>query len=137
MKKTRAVDANEKLCKCCLVIKKVVYFYKQQQRSNTDKNIVWQYYDTICIECRKKYATNRIKMLKEQCVRYKGGECEHCGYNEKFYSVYDFHHTGDIKKEFAISKKANLCFEKLKPELDKCILLCAICHRKIHYENDI
>ena len=44
----------------------------------------------------------------------------------------DFHHIDPTKKEFAISKLKAYSFYKLKPELDKCVLLCKNCHAEYH-----
>ena len=44
----------------------------------------------------------------------------------------DFHHLRD--KEFNIANEIkNLSIDNLKKEIDKCIVLCANCHRKLHY----
>lgn len=70
---------------------------------------------------------------KEELVKYKGGKCEICGY-DKCIGALDFHHLDPSKKDFAISNSniyKNL--DKLKEEVDKCILVCANCHREIHY----
>jgi len=66
-------------------------------------------------------------------VLYKGGKCEICGYN-KCLGALDFHHLNPNEKDFSISdssKYHNL--EEMKKEVDKCILVCANCHREIHY----
>lgn len=44
----------------------------------------------------------------------------------------DFHHVASELKEHEIAGMKNRSFERLKPELDKCILLCANCHREFH-----
>jgi DNA-binding CsgD family transcriptional regulator/transcription elongation factor Elf1 len=73
----------------------------------------------------------RIK-AKKLLVEYKGGECERCGYN-KCIDALEFHHKNKNEKDFSISGKS-WSFEKLKNEVDKCILVCANCHREIHFE---
>jgi 5-methylcytosine-specific restriction endonuclease McrA len=65
------------------------------------------------------------------CIEYKGGKCEKCGY-DKYDGALEFHHLDPSKKDFAISKKKARYIDKLKPELDKCILLCSNCHRELH-----
>ena len=56
-----------------------------------------------------------------------------CGYNKCVASL-DFHHEDPTKKEYGISSNGStISWEKLKIELDKCILLCANCHRELHY----
>jgi hypothetical protein len=45
--------------------------------------------------------------------------------------AYDFHHKDPNEKDFMISKQAK-SFEAIKAELDKCELLCAVCHRFEH-----
>ena len=42
-----------------------------------------------------------------------------------------FHHLDPTQKDFGISGTTK-SFEKLKPELDKCVLLCANCHGEVH-----
>ena len=68
---------------------------------------------------------------KEKLVEYKGGECECCGYNRCIKAL-EFHHVDPKKKEFGITS-SNRKFEILKKEADKCILVCATCHREIEY----
>lgn len=56
--------------------------------------------------------------------------CIICGESEPF--CIDFHHKNPSEKEFTISKKTNLGKDKLLAEIQKCICLCANCHRKVH-----
>lgn len=46
----------------------------------------------------------------------------------------DFHHMNPKEKEFNISKACQEYkdLDSIKREIDKCILLCANCHRKVH-----
>jgi transcription elongation factor Elf1 len=69
---------------------------------------------------------------KIELVEYKGGKCEVCGYN-KSVNALQFHHKNPNDKDFTVSGKS-LSFEKLKKEVDKCILVCANCHAEIHEE---
>lgn len=41
-----------------------------------------------------------------------------------------FHHVNPLKKEFDISGKS-ISWERLKKELDKCVLVCRNCHGEI------
>ena len=70
------------------------------------------------------------KNIKMKMVEYKGGKCEICGYN-KCIEALEFHHLNPEEKDFTISGGTK-GFNSLKPELDKCILVCANCHREIH-----
>ena len=70
------------------------------------------------------------KRTKKKLVEYKGGKCCKCNY-DKCIEALDFHHVDSNKKDFNISGKS-ISFEKLKNEVDKCILVCANCHREIH-----
>lgn len=65
---------------------------------------------------------------KQKAVDYKGGKCVACGYSDCLGAM-DFHHPDPTQKE---GLKAHWTFERNKPELDKCVLVCARCHREIH-----
>lgn len=82
----------------------------------------------ICSSCRQNY---RKKILKKRAIEYKGGKCQKCGYNA-CENALTFHHLEPEKKSFGIAQKYNIGWEKLKKELDKCILLCANCHAELH-----
>ena len=71
---------------------------------------------------------------KQTLVDYKGGKCVKCGYN-KYPGALDFHHLDPSKKDFAISRRKNCSFEIIKPELDKCVLVCRNCHAELHFNE--
>jgi len=80
----------------------------------------------------KKAVAKRRTKLKRMVIEYKGGKCALCGY-EKYAGAFDLHHIGDSKKEFGLSASGlTRSWEKTKKEADKCILVCANCHREIH-----
>ena len=65
-------------------------------------------------------------------VEYKGGRCQVCGY-DRCIEALEFHHLDPTQKDFGISHKGyTRSWEKVKEEVDKCILLCANCHREFH-----
>lgn len=79
---------------------------------------------------------DRRKKVKQKLIDYKGGKCERCGYNKEYTNAYDFHHINPNEKEFGISYKGrNRAIAVLKREVDKCLLLCANCHREVHEEE--
>lgn len=83
-----------------------------------------------CKSCFNKKRQERIVLNKKRCIEYKGGKCQICGYN-RFYGALEFHHLDPNIKDFAISERIKSKFEDLKPELDKCVLLCCLCHREV------
>jgi 5-methylcytosine-specific restriction endonuclease McrA len=87
-----------------------------------------------CLLCKKNMAAKRADIIKRQCLNYKGSNCcIHCGY-DKYIGAIDFHHVNSTTKEFRMSKLGSKDFgEEHKMELDKCIALCAICHKKEHH----
>lgn len=65
-------------------------------------------------------------------VEYKGNKCQLCGYNRCIEAM-EFHHLDFSEKEFGISQKGyTRSWEIVKEELEKCIILCANCHREVH-----
>jgi hypothetical protein len=76
--------------------------------------------------------TKRRKKLKSLAVELKGGKCQICGYC-KYVGALDFHHLDENKKDFDLSTRGlTRSWEKIKEEIDKCILVCSNCHREIH-----
>lgn len=89
-----------------------------------------------CAKCTTEAVQRRRLKVKQLSIDYKGGKCCMCGYN-KCNSALEFHHLDPNEKDFGISAKGvTRSFEKIKVELDKCILVCANCHRELHEEQD-
>lgn len=91
--------------------------------SNTNK--------TYCKKCKVEQTHKRREQLKHQCYEYLGNKCYNCG---KHFDLYDIHHINPETKSYSICSMLNRCvsFNKIKLELDKCILLCGNCHAEIH-----
>jgi hypothetical protein len=84
----------------------------------------------LCQGCRARL---KRRDIKQTLVNYKGGKCVNCGYNKCLASL-DFHHIDPKEKDFSIAGNHCLTIEKLKAEVDKCILVCKNCHAEIHNE---
>ena len=78
-----------------------------------------------------KAVAKRRKKIKELTVEYKGGKCQICTYS-KCIGALELHHIDPTKKSFGIGDKGyTRSWEKVRDEVDKCILLCANCHREV------
>lgn len=87
-----------------------------------------------CSKCSTEAVQIHRWKMKEKALKYKGNKCSQCGY-DKCSSALEFHHENENEKEFSISH-TNAKWDLLKQELDKCILVCANCHREIHYKQN-
>lgn len=91
-----------------------------------------------CYDCVPEEGYNGAtirKRIKQWALEYKGGQCQRCGYN-KCSQALDLHHLNPNEKDFSLSdRNIKLDWEVIKKELDKCILICANCHREIHAER--
>lgn len=82
-------------------------------------------------EYMKKAVADRRRRVKEFAVAYKGGKCLICGYS-KYAGALDLHHVDPKTKTFGISAKGyTRSWDAIRKETDKCVLVCANCHREI------
>lgn len=81
-----------------------------------------------------EYVHRNRKSKKYKFVEYKGGCCQICGYKKSLNALH-FHHINPNEKDFTIGGR-NYNLERMKREVDKCLLLCSNCHVEIHEEID-
>lgn len=79
-----------------------------------------------------KAVAKRRKKIRQMAIDYLGGKCLMCGY-DKCSAALDFHHIDESTKSFGLSQDGmTRSWKRTKKELDKCVLLCANCHREYH-----
>lgn len=87
---------------------------------------------TRCVYCRTDATLKRKFKIRQMAIEYKGGCCQNCGYN-KYSGALEFHHLNPEEKDFSLTASSpSRSFDRVKKELDKCILLCSNCHREEH-----
>ena len=67
--------------------------------------------------------------MKRQILYDSKQPCIICGESEP--SCIDFHHVRGEKK-FTLASYRQRSVKQIKEEIDKCVCLCANCHRKVH-----
>ena len=101
----------------------------------------------ICKKCQNEYVRQHYKKNKKQyydrnirrkneareyVINFKkNGKCGRCP--EHRWWVLDFHHTNN-KKDY-ITRLFSYGIDTVKREIEKCELLCANCHRDLHYQE--
>jgi hypothetical protein len=118
-----------RFCPKCQTEKLDYNFFKPQKSGKRQ---------SYCKSCNAKNTLQRQRAFKQKLLDYKGGSCSKCGYN-KCPAALEFHHLDPSQKDFSFSRFRSTSWEKSKDkvckELDKCILLCANCHREAHWEK--
>lgn len=83
-------------------------------------------------KCYVARALKRNRMIYEQYQVFKSTlKCEFCG--EDFVACLEFHHVDPNSKENDLASMiTDHGWKRFTEELNKCICVCANCHRKIH-----
>lgn len=124
-KKQNLPDGKKK-CSECKNIFDVSMFYKKKDK-----------YQPYCKTCFNQICTQRWIDRKIWAIQYKGSNCVDCNlsYPSTPYPVFEFHHLDPSEKDLDWSKIRLTSKDKMKSELDKCVLLCANCHRIRHFKE--
>ena len=102
----------------------VCYIHAMQQKIDTRK-----YADRA--DYLKKAVAERRRTLKNRAVELMGGSCMLCSY-DKHVGVLEFHHVHAETKSFGVSSGGfSRSWQSINEELQKCVLVCANCHREI------
>lgn len=102
------------------------YKDKQKELAHLRK----RYHEDLDFKKRSNAAAlKRKKIQKMKAIRYLGGKCNSCGYYEHP-EILVFHHVGD--KNFNVSHRLKLSWDKLEREVNQCVLLCPNCHALVH-----
>lgn len=76
----------------------------------------------------------RAKNYRKDFIKHLGSKCNDC-LLEYHQSVMDFHHLKDKKDTICRMIGCGLSYNKILKEVNKCILLCANCHRLRHFNK--
>src|SRR5271165_3778751 len=79
------------------------------------------------------YQTVRSLERKLYLIDKRGGKCEKCGYNKNVTAL-EFHHKNPNEKEKNLDSRilSNNKMNWILQEFEKCLVLCANCHREFH-----
>jgi hypothetical protein len=127
-----------KVCSECNLEKSVTSFQTKGADFNSNKQKARR---GVCRSCRRRRSVLLGReRFKARAIDYLGGKCR--GANCVFAGnpidpvLFDFHHVDGSVKSFNVSAVLSCMHKggwtKVKNELDKCILLCCVCHRLLH-----
>lgn len=138
---------GEKLCSSCLTVKPITDFHKDKKGKlgrgcycKECANIKARFHhrvrakDVTWASKRREDVSQRHKAAKLKAIEYLGGKCFDCGGSFPPY-VYDFHHLDGETKLDNPSRFLRGNWDLAVAELDKCVLLCANCHRGRHFND--
>ena len=120
---------DTKICRTCGVEHNLDMFNRNKKHPDPNYRI------PDCNTCRSLRRKEQTRKLKAEAVGYMGGKCQDCS-GVFHQSVFEFHHLDPTTKERdpgTMFNDAKVLSSKTKAELDKCVLLCANCHRVRHW----
>lgn len=140
-------NAPEILCACgCGTIiksknhygRKVTFVSGHNNRKYDDPKQVKREWNHRNRGKRQKYKVERIHKLKSELIKLLGSKCQCCEleFDGDCVSIFDFHHRDPKTKKFnlGMGTLGNHSLKEVKEEVKKCDLLCANCHRLVHWD---
>lgn len=109
----RNKDGKQRQCKDCQAIKDNLSYLKSKAK----------------YKLRSKHL-NQSNSKKFEELK-KTLKCSKCG-DDRHY-VLDFHHTNPENKLNTVSNLVYISWKRVEEEINKCVVLCANCHREEHY----
>ena len=114
-----------KTCGVCSETKSLDQFYSNGRCPTGTKK-----YKPNCRTCENQRVNERYYEVVEKF--YGHYSCQRCGY-DKCKQAIEFHHIDSSKKDKTVSDMKTHSEENIFAELEKCAILCANCHREVHY----
>lgn len=118
-----------KICSKCGIEKPINEYHKNGFDRNGN-----QKYRGYCKICANKRESQRYWEKKEY-IDAQRTECAKCGDTRSY--ILDFHHRDPENKDFTIGKMKKGAKQILQNEINKCVCLCANCHREFHHLEKI
>ncbi len=115
-----------RLCTKCDKEKDISQFHKKGKKLHS-----------YCKGCFNQYCMKRWIIHKIEAIKYLGGKCKKCNISNIHPVLYDFHHRDKDTKSFSWDKLRLMSDKNRKQELDKCDLLCCMCHRLHHATSEL
>jgi len=114
----KGLQLKEFLCVQCGDTNEDNFYHKNKMKS-------------CCKTCHNINLHQKTREIKIRAIEYLGNKCKKCGC-DGVPAIFDFHHRNPAIKDFSWGDNRKTNWESLKPELDKCDLLCSNCHRELH-----
>ena len=120
-----------KICPICMLELEDDSFYKRKRKNG---KIDLQSY---CKKCRLKRVGILQRNTRDLISKYKADRgCSVCGERRPY--ILDFHHvSGDKEYTISLLSSSHANWEKIQKEIDKCVILCANCHREEHHQEKL
>ena len=91
-------------------------------------------YRADCKKCHSDFMKKKYQEKRQTVEEYKANfACQKCGDTRGY--VLDFHHLDPTQKDNTVARllAGSYSLDKVYKEIDKCVILCANCHREFHY----
>lgn len=127
-----------KQCTKCSVEKLITEFYKQSRLKDGSASQCKQCSNISYTNSRRKKPEHYLKVQKNRTIKTKEAVdeyktkcgCIKCGENDSV--CLDMHHIDPTTKESEVSTLYKYSLKRAMKEVEKCVVLCANCHRKLH-----
>jgi len=110
--------------------RKKYYYENQTEEQRKAREYMREYYkehkDEQLASGRERYRKKRIQWNEFLTTQ----KCVHCGMSDP--ECLDFHHLDAKQKDNSVSAMLTHSWKRILAEIEKCIVLCANCHRKEH-----
>ena len=98
-----------------------------------NRSASWHGKHTRCRPCDKIQSRQRDDRKRAELNVIKEAQgCMRCGYNEDGSRLH-FHHRDKNTKLFGIARSMTYSSQKIQDEIDKCDILCIVCHATHHH----